>query len=125
MLLHDLLLEHKDAWSINATAELKFLHQRWALGVFLVVAAAFVCLAPMPEMPITFDWGDKTFHMVGHGALSLYFAGLMPRNQWWKIFSFLLVFGVAVWSSRTHSRRRAEASRGVTPSGSAAPTPIR
>jgi VanZ family protein len=68
----------------------------WALGVFLVVAAAFVCLAPMPDMPVTFDWGDKTFHMVGHGALALYFTGLMPRNQWWKIFVSLLVFGVGI-----------------------------
>jgi VanZ family protein len=68
----------------------------WALGVVLVAAALFVCLVPIPEMPATFDWGDKTFHMIGHGSLALYFAGLVPRHRWWKIFGFLFLLGVGI-----------------------------
>jgi VanZ family protein len=68
----------------------------WALGFLLVVAAVIVCLAPIPEMPATFDWGDKAFHMIGHGALAAYFAGLMPRNHWWKLFVFLLLLGIGI-----------------------------
>jgi glycopeptide antibiotics resistance protein len=68
----------------------------WVLGIVLVVAAVFVCLVPIPKMPETVDWGDKAFHMLGHGLLALYFAGLMPRNRWWKLFVFLLVLGTAI-----------------------------
>jgi VanZ family protein len=68
----------------------------WTLGVLLVVAAAIVCLVPIPEIPKTFDFNDKVSHLVGHGALALYFAGLMPRRGWWKIFVFLLLFGVVI-----------------------------
>jgi VanZ family protein len=68
----------------------------WAFGFLLVIAALFVCLAPMPEMPATFDWGDKTFHMIGHGTLAVYFAGLVPRNRWWKLFACLVLFGILI-----------------------------
>jgi VanZ family protein len=68
----------------------------WAFGAVLIVAAVFVCLAPVPEMPEAFDWGDKTFHMIGHGALALYFAGLVPRNKWWRIFVCLLLGGIFI-----------------------------
>ena len=52
----------------------------WALGVLLVVAAIVVCLVPMHEMPTEFEFNDKLSHLVGHGALALYFAGLVPRR---------------------------------------------
>jgi VanZ family protein len=68
----------------------------WTLGVLLVIAAAFVCLMPMPELPQSFAWNDKVSHMIGHGALALWFAGLVPVRGWWKIFVFLLLFGIAV-----------------------------
>jgi len=68
----------------------------WAFGILLVVAAAIVCLIPMPEMPQTFDLNDKVSHLIGHGTLALYFAGLIPRRSWWKIFAFLLLFGITI-----------------------------
>lgn len=68
----------------------------WTLGVLLVVIAAIVCLIPMPEVPTSFDLNDKVSHLVGHGTLALYFAGLVPRRGWWKIFVFLLVFGIVI-----------------------------
>jgi VanZ family protein len=68
----------------------------WTIGVLLVIAAAFVCLMPMRDLPHSFEWNDKASHMIGHGALALWFAGLVPVRGWWKIFVFLLLFGVAV-----------------------------
>jgi VanZ family protein len=68
----------------------------WALGVVLVVLATIVCLIPIPEMPPSLDLNDKVSHLIGHGTLALYFAGLIPRRSWWKIFGLLLLFGIAI-----------------------------
>jgi glycopeptide antibiotics resistance protein len=68
----------------------------WALGALIVAAALVVCLMPMNEVVAPFEWNDKTSHLVGHGLLAIYFAGLLPRRAWWKIFVFLLVFGIAI-----------------------------
>ena len=68
----------------------------WGLGVVLVVAALVVCLMPMPELPKAFDLNDKVWHILGHTALATYFTGLVERRNWWKIFLFLLVFGISV-----------------------------
>ena len=68
----------------------------WALGGVLVIAALVVCLMPTPELPKTFDLNDKVWHILGHTALAVYFTGLVPRSGWWKIFVFLLAFGISV-----------------------------
>ncbi|HEY6125995.1 MAG TPA: VanZ family protein [Steroidobacteraceae bacterium] len=68
----------------------------WALGVVLLVLAMVVCLVPVPSVPAPFEWSDKTSHLVGHGTLALYFAGLVPRRSWWKIFAWLLLMGVTL-----------------------------
>jgi glycopeptide antibiotics resistance protein len=68
----------------------------WSLGALIVGAALVVCLMPMNEVVAPFEWNDKTSHLVGHGLLAVYFAGLLPRRGWWKIFVFLLLFGVAI-----------------------------
>ena len=68
----------------------------WSLGALFVGAALVVCLMPMNEVVAPFEWNDKTSHLVGHGLLAIYFAGLLPRRGWWKIFVFLLFFGVAI-----------------------------
>jgi hypothetical protein len=68
----------------------------WALAVVLVLAALVVCLMPLPEIPKPFDLGDKAWHLLGHAGLAVYFTGLVERRGWWKIFIFLLAFGVLV-----------------------------
>ena len=68
----------------------------WALGGAIVLAAIVVCLVPGRELPESFEWNDKTSHLVGHGLLALYFSGLVVRRSWWKIFVFLLALGVAI-----------------------------
>ena len=50
----------------------------------------------MHDVAGPFDWNDKVSHLVGHGTLAMYFAGLVPRRSWWKIFVFLLLMGVAI-----------------------------
>jgi VanZ family protein len=68
----------------------------WTFGVVLVLAAIVICLAPSQDIGSAFELNDKASHMAGHGALALYFAGLVPRRSWWKIFVFLLLMGVAI-----------------------------
>lgn len=68
----------------------------WALGIVLTCAALVVCLLPMPRVPQPFEFNDKLAHILGHTALAAYFTGLVPRRRWWKIFAFLLVFGIAI-----------------------------
>jgi VanZ family protein len=68
----------------------------WALGVCIVIAAIIVCVMPGRELPSAFEWNDKLSHVVGHGLMAVYFAGLVPRRGWWKIFVFLLLLGIAI-----------------------------
>jgi glycopeptide antibiotics resistance protein len=68
----------------------------WSLGAVLIVAAIVICLVPMHEIAGPFTWNDKVSHLVGHGTLALYFAGLVPRRSWWKIFVFLLLMGIGI-----------------------------
>jgi VanZ family protein len=66
------------------------------LGFVLVAIATVLCLTPGAEMPKAFEVNDLVSHFVGHGTLALYFAGLVPMRRWWKIFVFLLAFGISV-----------------------------
>jgi VanZ family protein len=68
----------------------------WALGIVLMCAALVVCLMPVPHVPQPFELNDKIAHILGHTALATYFTGLVPRPRWWKIFAFLLVFGIVI-----------------------------
>jgi len=68
----------------------------WWLGWFWLALAVVVCLVPGHELPTSFEVNDKVSHLVGHGALALYFAGLVPRRSWWKVFVGLVVLGVAI-----------------------------
>jgi VanZ family protein len=75
---------------------MSFARAWWVLGFALVVIAAVLCLIPMEFEAKAFEFNDKVSHLVGHGALAAYFAGLVPRSRWIRIFSFLLLFGIAV-----------------------------
>ena len=68
----------------------------WTLGVLIVIAAILVCVMPGRELPAAFEWNDKLSHVVGHGLLAVYFAGLVPRSRWWKVFVFLLLLGISI-----------------------------
>jgi len=68
----------------------------WALGALIVAAALVVCLVPTADVPTPLEWNDKVSHLAGHGTMAVYFAGLVPRRSWWKIFVFLLLFGISI-----------------------------
>jgi VanZ family protein len=68
----------------------------WVMGFVLVGVALVVCLMPMPHVDQPFDFNDKIAHVLGHTALATYFTGLVDRRRWWKIFAFLLLFGIGV-----------------------------
>jgi VanZ family protein len=71
----------------------------WSLGSVIVLAALVICLLPGHDLP---DVNDKVSHVIGHALLAVYFAGLVPRVRWWKVFVFLLVFGVCVEFAQHH-----------------------
>jgi len=68
----------------------------WGVGWVLLLAAAITCLVPGQELPKAFEYNDKLSHVMGHGVLAVYFTGLVPRRNWWKIFLYLLLFGVGI-----------------------------
>ena len=74
----------------------------WALGFVLVGVAVFICLVPGQEIPSAFEFNDKVSHLAGHGAMALYFSGLVPRRSWWKIFVYLLLLGAGIEFAQYH-----------------------
>jgi VanZ family protein len=68
----------------------------WGIGALAVAVAVVVCLVPTQELPRAFDINDKLNHVFGHTLLAVYFAGLVARPAWWKVFVFLLVLGVGI-----------------------------
>ena len=68
----------------------------WGFGCLLVLLATVVCLVPGHDLPSNLEINDKVSHLVGHGTLALYFAGITPRRSWWKIFVFLLLLGIGI-----------------------------
>lgn len=62
----------------------------------LVCLALVLCLIPSRELRDPIGLNDKVSHALGHAAMAVYFAGLVPRARWWKILGFLFCFGVAV-----------------------------
>ncbi|MBC7975893.1 MAG: VanZ family protein [Myxococcales bacterium] len=68
----------------------------WGFGILLVALAILVCLVPGRELPHSLEWNDKLSHLAGHGALALYFSGLVVRRNWWKLFVWLFALGVAI-----------------------------
>jgi VanZ family protein len=68
----------------------------WSLGALLVVLAVIICLVPVHQVPGAFEWNDKASHIAGHAAMAAYFAGLVPRRGWWKVFVFLFAFGLSI-----------------------------
>jgi VanZ family protein len=76
----------------------------WMLGVMIVAAALVVCLLPSNDLPESLEWNDKLSHATGHCLLALYFTGLVRKPGWWKIFVFLLVFGIVVELAQYYMR---------------------
>jgi VanZ family protein len=68
----------------------------WGLGFAFVGLAVIVCLMPGDDLPSAFEFNDKLSHLAGHGALAVYFTGLVARRSWWKIFIALLALGIAI-----------------------------
>lgn len=67
----------------------------WFLGFALIGFVVFVCLLPGDKLPGT-PFSDKFNHFIVHFALAAWFAGLMPRERWWKIFVALLLLGIGI-----------------------------
>jgi hypothetical protein len=75
---------------------MNLVRMEWIVGIVLLIAATVVCLVPGHDLPSWFELNDKVSHVIGNGALAAYFAGLVPRREWWKVALFLLIFGAAI-----------------------------
>jgi VanZ family protein len=82
----------------------------WVLGFALIGFVVFVCLLPGDKLPGT-PFNDKFNHFIAHFALAAWFAGLMPRQRWWKIFAALLLLGIGIEIAQAlmHEGREADA----------------
>ena len=67
----------------------------WILGFVLVGVVVFVCLLPGRDVPHTL-LSDKANHFIAHFALTAWFAGLVPRRGWWKVFVALALLGISI-----------------------------
>ncbi len=67
----------------------------WAVGVLLVLLVIVVCLVPQVDLPDA-PLNDKWHHLIAYAALSGYFAGLLPRRHWWRLFLCLLALGISI-----------------------------
>jgi VanZ family protein len=82
----------------------------WILGFVLVGFVVIVCLLPGDKLPGT-PFNDKFNHFIAHFALAAWFAGLMARRRWWKIFAGLLLLGIGIEIAQDlmHEGREADA----------------
>jgi VanZ family protein len=67
----------------------------WIVGFVLVACVVLVCLLPGEDLPST-PLSDKFSHFIAHFALAAWFAGLMPRRRWWRVFFGLALLGVGI-----------------------------
>jgi VanZ family protein len=67
----------------------------WILGFVLGGFVVFVCLLPGRDLPNT-PFNDKLNHFIAYFVLAAWFAGLVPRRGWWKVFASLALLGVSI-----------------------------
>lgn len=70
--------------------------RRWWLmtGFALMMFIMVLALIPMPEFVPGKLYSDKAGHLLAFAFLMLWFAGLFPRGQHWRVFLALLLYGV-------------------------------
>lgn len=64
-------------------------------GWLAIVAALIVCLLP-PQYVEVPNANDKMEHALGYVLLTLWFCGIYPRSQYWKIAVGYLIFGAVI-----------------------------
>jgi VanZ family protein len=67
----------------------------WILGFLFAGVVVYLCLMPGSQVPHTL-FTDKVNHFLAHFSLAAWFAGLVPRRDWWKIVVGLLALGVGI-----------------------------
>jgi len=67
----------------------------WIVGFMLVGVVLFVCLLPGRDLPSTL-LNDKANHFIAHFVMAAWFAGLVPRRAWWKVFVGLAALGISI-----------------------------
>jgi VanZ family protein len=69
----------------------------WLLtGWILIVLAVIASILPAHDLPKLGPINDKTEHIVGYCALSLWFAGIYPKSRYPMIGVALLIMGIVI-----------------------------
>jgi len=66
------------------------------LGWILVALSLVACLLPGNDIPNVPGMNDKSLHIVGYLALTLWFTGIYPRSRYVVIAVLLLLMGILV-----------------------------
>ena len=67
------------------------------IGWLLVAMVTWLCLIPSQQLPDAPEaLTDKGYHLLAYTLLALWFAGLIPRQGWWRAASWLLVMGIGI-----------------------------
>jgi VanZ family protein len=72
--------------------ELRYRRLWVAVGVFLMIAIAYVCLMPGPALP-SVAMSDKLQHLLGFGALAFWFGSIVVRRELLWVGVGVVAFG--------------------------------
>lgn len=69
----------------------------WRLASALLVGViVLVTLMPQQQLPMAPNHFDKVEHFAAYGLLAVWFTGLVPRGQYWRVAVGLAVLGVVL-----------------------------
>lgn len=69
--------------------------RRWAvIGWAMILFVITTCLLPAPDIePVARLLPDKAEHALAFFGLTLWFSGLYPRKDWWKLALSMVMLG--------------------------------
>ncbi len=67
-----------------------------ALGCAQLVLIMVLAVMPLPVLVPVELLSDKVIHSLAFAFLMLWFASLFPRQQHWRVFSALLLYGLSM-----------------------------
>jgi VanZ family protein len=67
-----------------------------AASLLLVAGVVFASLMPGPPAPLDLRHFDKLEHALAYAVLAVWFTGIVPRANYWKVPLVLAALGIAI-----------------------------
>jgi hypothetical protein len=95
-------------WQMTDKADgVPALRRMWlALGYTQLVLIMVLAVMPLPVVVPAELLSDKVIHLLAFAFLMLWFASLFPRQQHWRVFSALLLYGLIMEAVQSQVPRR-------------------